>query len=156
MVVIGEGIFSGTGNLVLVGWLALAVGAAMPRSGVWGRRLVAAGGFGVPLAVAAAYLTLLVLLAQRKSEGHLFSLAGIADRFASRDHLFALYIEALALSLFAARWVVEDVARRGMSRWILVPVLPAMFLFGPAGLLFYVLAASVGGRLLGSARQAQA
>jgi hypothetical protein len=45
----------------------------------------------------------------------------------------------LAFDLFVGAWIAGETERAGLSRLVLIPVLPLTFMFGPAGfLLFHV------------------
>jgi hypothetical protein len=137
---IDSDLFSVWGNAVLLAWAALAVAAVTPRSSFWGGRLATAGGFYAPVILSVGWVALLVAVMTEPSTGDLFTLSGVATSFANHDRLFLLYFECLTLSLYVGGWIVLDARLRGVSRLVMIVVLPLQFLFGPAGLAAYVAA----------------
>lgn len=124
--------------LALLGWAALLLGLLTGRDRL--RRAVA--GRAVPLLLAALYATLLGLAWPGWPEGGGFgSLAGVARLFADPLLLLAGWVHYLAFDLLVGAWIAEEVPRRGLPRWLLVPALPLTFLFGPLGLLAFALGA---------------
>jgi hypothetical protein len=144
---IGASLFTMWGNAVLLGWAGLAVSAALPRSGVWERRLTAFGGFHVPAILLVCWAALLLTAMLHPGAGDLFTLDGVANRFADRDRLLLLYFEALTFSLFVGGWIVSDARQKGVPRGAMILVLPVQFLFGPAGFALYVAARKLVWRL---------
>ena len=53
--------------------------------------------------------------------------------------LLAGWAHYLAFDLFIGGWEVRDAQRRGIPHLLVVPALVLTFLFGPAGLLLYLL-----------------
>ncbi len=135
---IGATLFGIWGNAVLLAWAGLALSAALPRPGVWERRLTAFGGFCVPAILSLGWAALLLTATIHPGAGDLFTLEGVATRFADRDRLLLLYFESLTLSLFMGGWIVADARRKGVPRGAMILVLPVQFLFGPAGFALYV------------------
>jgi len=135
---IGAGLFALWGNAVLLAWTGLALSAALPRSGIWGRRLATLSGFCAPVVLSICWAVLLLAALMRPGAGDLFTLDGLAARFADRDRLLLLYFESLTFSLFVGGWIVSDARKTGVPRVAMVVVLPLQFLFGPAGFASYV------------------
>ncbi len=135
---IGAGLFALWGNMVLLAWTGLALSAALPRSGIWGKRLATLGGFHAPVVLSICWAVLLFAAMTRPGAGDLFTLDGVAARFTDRDRLILLYFEALTFSLFVAGWIVSDACKTGVLRVAMLLVLPLQFLFGPAGFASYV------------------
>jgi Domain of unknown function (DUF4281) len=135
---IGAGLFALWGNAVLLAWTGLALSAALPRSGIWGKRLVILSGFYAPAVLSICWAVLLFAAMTRPGAGDLFTLDGVAARFADRDRLILLYFESLTFSLFVGGWIVSDACKKGVPRIAMLLVLPMQFLFGPAGFASYV------------------
>ena len=47
------------------------------------------------------------------------------------------WVPLSGVDLFNRRWIAAETERRGLTRLVLVPVLPLTFLFGPAGFLLF-------------------
>lgn len=124
----------GIANLVaLTGWVILAAGIALK---VRFLRDVLAG-LAVPALLAVGYTA--VIAAQWSSaEGSFSTLDGVRNLFRSPWLLLAGWIHYLAFDLFVGAWIARDAETRGQSRLLMLPVLPATFLFGPAGLLLWL------------------
>ena len=125
--------------LALFGWLSLGTGVALR----WqlSRRLLA--GRGVPLLLSAVYVAILGAHWSERS-GSFSSLAGVASLFQSPWLLLAGWVHYLAFDLFIGTWIAADADAIEAPRWILIIVLPTVFLFGPAGfLLWFLLKASI-------------
>jgi hypothetical protein len=135
---IGAGLFALWGNAVLLAWAGLALSAALPRSGIWGKRMATLSGFYVPVVLSICWAVLLLAAMTRPGAGDLFTLDGVAARFADRDRLLLLYFESLTFSLFVGGWIVSDACEKGVPRAAMILVLPLQFLFGPAGFASYV------------------
>ena len=73
-----------------------------------------------------------------QSEGGFSSLADVAALFKNPWMLLAGWIHYLAFDLFIGGWEVRDAQRRGIRHLLVVPALALTFLFGPAGLLLYL------------------
>lgn len=128
-----ESLFSLANLSAMGGWLALAVGI-MLRSQVL-RDLVA--GIAVPALLAVAY-TALIAVNWSAAEGGFSSLADVAALFRSPWILLAGWVHYLAFDLFVGAWIARDAADRGLPRLLMLPVLPLVLLFGPAGLLLWL------------------
>lgn len=135
---IGAGLFALWGNTVLLAWTGLALSAVLPGSGTWGKRLTTLSGFYAPVVLSICWAILLFAAMMRPGVGDLFTLDGVAARFADRDRLLLLYFESLTFSLFVGGWIVSDSCKRGVPRVVMILILPLQFLFGPAGFASYV------------------
>ena len=121
-------------NLVaLAGWLMLGLGIAL-RSRVL-KETVA--GLAVPVGLSVAY-TAIILAHWWSGEGGFSSLESVSALFRSPWLLLAGWVHYLAFDLFVGAWVAQDAEARGLPRRLLIPVLPLVFLFGPAGLLLWL------------------
>jgi hypothetical protein len=73
------------------------------------------------------------------STGGFDSLEGVAALFSDRWLLLAGWVHYLAFDLLVGRWEARDAAARGISAWLMAPILYLTFMFGPAGWLAYLL-----------------
>ena len=131
-------------NLVaLGGWAALTLGIVLRSpllKGTIAGRAVAAG-------LSVAY-TAIIAVHWWSGEGGFSSLADVSALFRSPWLLLAGWVHYLAFDLFVGAWIAGDAEVRGLPRALLIPVLPLVFLFGPAGLLLWLgLGRSFGARL---------
>ncbi|ULQ54105.1 ABA4-like family protein [Flavihumibacter fluvii] len=67
------------------------------------------------------------------------SLDNVANLFHSREALLAGWIHYLAFDLFTGIYIVTDARKQGIPIWPLLPCLFFTFMFGPFGLLLYLL-----------------
>jgi len=129
-----ETIFSATGALAMVGWLALAVGPRFPFVVNVFARLV------IPTAIALVYGWLMAThLSSAPDEGGFSSLASVRALFTVDGLLLAGWVHYLAFDLFVGSWEVEDARARGVPHLLVLPCLLATFMAGPVGLALYLL-----------------
>ena len=115
------------------GWLLLVI-AVWRRSATLRDRIA---GLAIPALLALGY-TAIVLAHFASSDGGFSTLDNVAALFRSPWMLLAGWVHYLAFDLLVGAWVARDAATRGLPRWLLVPVLPLVFLFGPAGWLTWL------------------
>ncbi|MBP6901364.1 MAG: DUF4281 domain-containing protein [Burkholderiaceae bacterium] len=132
-----EALFSAASLAAMVGWLGLALAALAPP-GRWRVALLAFGGRVVPVALCAAYAGLLVWHWGSAPGGGFSSLAAVMALFSVPGKMLGGWLHFLAFDLLVGHWLVAAVLASGRSRWVLLPVLPATFLYGPLGLLLYL------------------
>jgi hypothetical protein len=130
--------FSLAGPLVMAGWAALLVSLFVPpvRPYAWPTAQLA-----IPALFAVAYI-LLILEGMGAEGGGFGSIEEIRALFANDAALVAGWLHYLAFDLFVGAWIVRDGLARdiaGLKALLLVPCLALTFLFGPAGLLLYLL-----------------
>ena len=128
--------FTLAGPLVMAGWagliLSLFVKAVRPIA--W-----SFAGLIVPALLAFAYV-LLIWAGMRGAEGGGYgSIAEIRALFADDSALVAGWFHYLAFDLFVGCWIAREGAASGIHGLILVPCLTLTFMFGPAGLLLFLL-----------------
>lgn len=123
-------LFSLSGSVALAGWLSLAAGILFRN--VLLRDTVA--GLAIPLALSAAYAAL-ILIFWWTAEGGFDSLANVQKLFTSPWVALAGWIHYLAFDLAIGAILARKVMAAGLSRLLLIPILPLTFLFGPIGFL---------------------
>ncbi|MBY0531238.1 MAG: DUF4281 domain-containing protein [Xanthobacteraceae bacterium] len=135
-----ELLFRLANGFALLGWLVLVAGIVTNRA--WLRDKLA--GIYWPLALSVGYCAAL-FLGFGKSGGGFDTLPAVRQLFTNDWSLLAGWVHYLAFDLFVGAWIAAALAREGISRWFLIPVLPLTFLFGPAGfLLFQIIKAFFG------------
>lgn len=139
-----ELVFSLAGLLAMAGWATLLFS---PRIPVWSDRIA---GCAIPAALSAGYVVALV--AFPASSGGFGSFAEVTTLFSNADALMAGWVHFLAFDLLIGAWICRQGRRDGLAFWLVVPCLPATFLFGPAGFLLFHLIRAV--RLAFTARAA--
>jgi hypothetical protein len=94
----------------------------------------------------ALYAVLVVLCLGDLAElGPTPGLAAVSGVFA-RPNVFVLaWVHFLAFDLFVGRWCYLDSRERGVSAWLMAPVLLITFMMGPLGLLAYLGVRAVAG-----------
>jgi hypothetical protein len=137
-VVTAEQLFPLANGLALLGWASLAFSIVLK----WERMRTLIAGLAVPLALSVGY-TAILATHWAQGNGSFSTLAGVASLFRSPWLLLAGWVHYLAFDLLIGTWIARDAEAHGAPRWALIPVLPAVFLFGPAGfLLWHLLRAS--------------
>jgi hypothetical protein len=74
-------------------------------------------------------------------------LAGIAGLLGSSAGATIAWLHFLAFDLFVGRWIYLDSRERGISAWLMAPVLYLTLMLGPCGFLLYLLVRRVKGYL---------
>ena len=124
-------IFLIANQLAVVGWLILLISWFVP----FVRRAVKYA--VIPLLFAVAY-TVIIVGSFGDSGGNFQSLGGVMKLFTSPWATLAGWIHYLAFDMFVGMWQFEDAKKQGMPFLLMVPVWFLTFMFGPAGLLLYV------------------
>jgi hypothetical protein len=137
-----ELLFSATNAAALVAWVALA---ALPRTKLL---LSAVLYLGVGL-LCLTYAILLPLLVTGSVDpglptgtapqtANFTTIEGIRAIFASDGGVVVGWTHYLAFDLFAGLWIARDADRKGVSRWLQLPILFATLMAGPIGLLTWL------------------
>jgi len=113
------------------GWAMLVLFPDKPRVQTIAGRVL-------PCALAAVYVGALGWHA-RELSGGFSSLDAVAQLFTHRWALLAGWIHFLAFDLFVGSWIAADASARHIGRVPVIPLLLLTFLFGPAGLLAYLI-----------------
>jgi hypothetical protein len=125
-----EQLFSILNLIVMAAWLLLVF---LPRMRWTSTHLPVI----IPLLLAVIYVVLVVTTLPG-SQGGFSSLAGVHALFDNPWALLAGWTHYLAFDLFIGGWEVRDAQRHGIAHLLVVPALVLTFLFGPAGLLLYL------------------
>jgi hypothetical protein len=128
--------FSLAGLLAVIGWagllLALFVKPARPYA--W-----TAAAIVIPALLGVAYI-LLIQEGMRAVEGGGFgSIEEVRTLFANDSALAAGWLHYLAFDLFVGAWIAREGPASGVPALLLIPCLALTFLFGPAGLLLFLI-----------------
>lgn len=101
----------------------------------------------VPGLLAIAYI-LLIFEGWGAEGGGYGSIEEVRALFASDAALAAGWLHYLAFDLFVGAWIARDGLRAGVPRLLLLPCFALTFLFGPAGLLLFLLLRLAFGRTM--------
>jgi hypothetical protein len=127
-----EAIFQIANTFAALSWVALLLLARQP---IVTRLIIPIGACGL-LSLAYLYLVVNTL---GESDGGFGSLSDVSLLFQNQSALLAGWIHYLAFDLFIGCWEVRDARRHDISIVLIVPALILTFLFGPVGLLAYLL-----------------
>ncbi|RST83119.1 DUF4281 domain-containing protein [Aquibium carbonis] len=125
-------IFSVGGALAMAGWLVLLASPLAPRLAD------AVAAYAIPLMISVGYAGL-ILAYWASGEGGFDSLDNVARLFQTRELLLAGWLHYLAFDLFVGAWIVRTAREASVPYWMVVPCLPATFLFGPVGYLAFAM-----------------
>jgi hypothetical protein len=125
--------------IVIPGWLLLAASLFLPG---WRPTLWKITQFVCPALLCILYLVM-VWEGRHAFDSYglktFFGLKGISCLYRDFNALNAGWLHFLAIDLFAATCVVRDGLDRGLSRWLLLVLLPLIMMLAPAGLLLYII-----------------
>ena len=124
------------GKLVMLGWLGLIISLFAERARPAAQ---AAARLIIPALLAIAYGLLIWSGFREAPDGGFGSIAEIRALFASDSALVAGWLHYLAFDLFVGSWIVADGLRRRIPTLLILPCLPLTLLFGPLGLLLFIL-----------------
>lgn len=131
-----EAMFSVVGVLSFIGWGTLALSPVRPIPLIISARLIS-------VLLALVYTYYLVSLWSQEPTIDFSSLADVANGFSNAGHLLSGWRHFLALDLFIGALQVERAIKIDIPHIILLPCLSLTFLFGPLGLLLFLLIQSV-------------
>ena len=124
------------GKLVMLGWAGLIVSLfaerIRPATGTAARLII-------PAVLALAYGLLIRTGFAEAPGGGFGSIAEVRALFASDSALTAGWLHYFAFDLFVGSWIVTDGIERRMPALLILPCLPLTLLFGPLGLLLFLL-----------------
>ena len=127
--------FSLGNKIALLAWLTLAVSLFVPGMRDWTHRGAA---YLIPALLAVAYIVLISSSFGRVEGGGFGSIAEVRVLFSNDAALAAGWLHYLAFDLFVGAWIARDGLARGVPRLLILPCLPLTLMFGPAGLLLYL------------------
>lgn len=138
-----ELIFTLVNSSVLPAWALLWL---LPRHEIT-RRLVHSGLYACVLGV--AYAVLLFGDHPGPQGSHFFSLEGVTRIFTTPRTIIACWVHYLIFDLFVGAWIGRDCERLSMKPWMALPSQVLTLLFGPVGLLSWVLVRGIQKRVFG-------
>lgn len=118
--------------LAMAGWIIIIIAPFT----IVTTKFVKWGLIPILLSVIYAYLVIRYFGA---AEGGFDSLDQVALLFQNKHALLAGWIHYLAFDLWIGCWEVEDAEKRGFSRWFVIPCLFLTLMYGPVGMLTYIL-----------------
>lgn len=119
-------------TIVLPAWLLLMIAPFWK----WTGRITV--GIIVTL-LSIAYVVLLVEGIESLDLESFGSLAGVMQLFTEPEAVVMGWIHYLAFDLMVGWFIVNNAAKHGINRFLLIPCLLFSFMFGPTGLLLYFL-----------------
>ena len=127
-------VFRIANTAALLAWVALLASPAGARWTPWVWRIA---GRLLPLAFSALYLAM--LLVHWRGEGGFDSIEQVRALFDVPGALVAGWLHYLAFDLFVGTWIAARSAQLGLPHGLVMPLLLLTFMFGPLGLLAFVL-----------------
>ena len=124
-------LFAIANPLALIGWIALAFAPLAPRA------VDLLVGWFLPAVLSLGY-AVVMLVHFADAPGGFQSLADVQALFTDADVALAGWLHYLAFDLFIGAWMLRDARVQGFAHWHVLPILPFVFAFGPAGFLAYV------------------
>jgi Domain of unknown function (DUF4281) len=85
-------------------------------------------------------------LSQSNEAPDFMSLAGIMKLFSVEPAVLVGWIHYLAFDLFVGSWIFQDAKSKVINHFLLIPCLLLCFMFGPAGLVFYMILKKILGK----------
>ena len=135
-----DALFQLCNSVAMAGWLLLVVTGWSTRASRIVSSLIT--GLLVPALLSGFYLVL-ILTHWSGHKGGFNSLSNVMLLFTDRWLVLAGWVHYLAFDLFIGSWQVRDARRNGVPFIVVLPCLALTFLFGPIGLLLYLLVAAV-------------
>ncbi len=125
-------IFQFANTFVLIGWILLIFFPKWPHTIMMSRTFVV-----VPLGLLYAFLVLSSIAAFDPNQ--FSTLAGVKALFADDLAVVVGWIHYLAFDLFVGTYIVSEGVKLKMNRVLYTICLPFTFMFGPVGLLLFML-----------------
>ncbi|MGB3076635.1 MAG: ABA4-like family protein [Chitinophagales bacterium] len=125
-------IFSAVSMLALCSWLLLIIAPYRKLT----EKIIFSGIIAI---LSILYVYLIVFHIREAPDGGFNSLNEVALLFKNPALLLAGWIHYLAFDLLVGLFIVNNARQHQINRWILIPCLLLTFMFGPCGLLLYVL-----------------
>ena len=131
-------VFACASLLAIIAWLSLAM-ALIVQSGTSRERLLRFAGRHVPVILCALYAGVLYTSWGKVPNGGYSNLTSVVVLFSVPGKMLGGWIHFLAFDLLVGRGVIDHGLAHGYPRAVLVLVLPVIFLYGPLGVLVYLL-----------------
>lgn len=125
-------LFQYANSFAMLGWIALALSPFAP---VWADRIA---GVAIPLILSVLY-TALILVHWSRTSGGYDTLDNVLLLFTNPNIALAGWTHYLAFDMLAGAWAVRSARRDGVPFALVLPCLLTIFLFGPAGVLAFVI-----------------
>ena len=125
-------VFSVASTAAMLGWLVLILGPRWPIVLQFLR-------LGLIGALSLTYAVLIFVYFFRVEGGGFGSIAEVRALFMSDPVLVAGWVHYLAFDLFIGTWIAVEADRLGWHRVAQTPILIATFMFGPIGLLLFLI-----------------
>ena len=94
---------------------------------------------GLIVLLALFYAFLITMYWGQAPDGGFSSLEEVSNLFQNRNLLLAGWIHYLAFDLLAGLFIINNARQHAINRWIIIPCLLLTFMFGPCGLLLFVI-----------------
>jgi hypothetical protein len=104
----------------------------------WTQRLVGSPYIVLPATLLYIVLIVPTLVGSTIPMTEAFTLKGITELLSSDVGATVGWIHFLAFDLFVGRWAYLDGQERGISHWLLAPILFCILMVGPLGLTLYL------------------
>lgn len=125
-------IFDITAPIALFGWALLLFSPLAPT---WINRIA---GYAIPIGLGLVY-TGLAPIFFTDLEGGFGSLEEVMLLFKNEQAVMAGWLHYLAFDLFIGAWQVRNARDNYMPFWLVLPALPTTLMFGPVGLVLYLI-----------------
>jgi hypothetical protein len=120
----------------ITGWLALSISLFIKP---FRNRFQIYSGLWVPFGMGVIYATLFYLAKDTDIHGGFSSLQDVRALFSNDHLLLAGWVHYLAFDLFVGTWIAKDSQEKLLNPLMILPLLGLTFMFGPIGLLVYLL-----------------
>jgi len=127
-----ENIFSYCSMIAMVGWIILIISLFVK----FPRKIVSFGIIPILLSIAYGYF---IATSFGTAEGSFGSLSGVMSLFTNKTMVLAGWIHYLAFDLWIGIWEANDAKKHGIHPLLLLPCFFFTFMFGPVGLLLYLI-----------------
>ena len=131
-----EQIFQLSNTLALAGWLLLLIVPYWK----WTARITT----GVVITILSALYMALFFSSLNPSDFQNFrSLEGLMGLFGSSGAVLVGWVHYLAFDMMVGQFIVDNAAKHGVNRYIIIPCLLLTFMAGPTGLVLYYIIRTV-------------
>ena len=124
-------LFSIANPVALLGWVLLLLSPIAPRY------LLPVAGYVIPGILSLGYVVL-IFVYWAGGEGGFDTLANVMLLFEDPGLALAGWVHFLAFDLLVGGAIVRDARAQGINHFLIIPALVLTFLFGPAGLVVYL------------------